>query len=364
VLLSGDKLVKQLYMLVDPIENLYGSVRPVILLAEEFAKFFDITIVAPKISSKARKYLESAGYKLIATKKKLITTKSLATLEAWLRREKFTVDGAAVINFSQCYYGSCLIYYAQGPMHAALRDIALEGSWTYRLGYFAGSWLFRVLDKQFISKVRAGAQYFLANSEFCKQMYEKLGIKVDGIIYPPVDLETFRPTTTAPSQDYVLTYFGKETKYTIIKQLLDSGLKIKAFGSRAPYIPKSLLVHPNLEYVGQVTDSELAELYSNALFTVFIFTHEPFGYIPVESMACGTPVLTYAAQGPQESVQHGKTGWLARTDEELVKLALQIWKEGVPEPMRKLCRESVQKFAKQVIAKQWLKFLTPIIESC
>ncbi len=49
---------------------------------------------------------------------------------------------------------------------------------------------------------------------------------------------------------------------------------------------------------GRVSDDELARLYANAKFTVFPFIHEPFGYVPVESMACGTPpVLTYDKQG-------------------------------------------------------------------
>jgi len=43
---------------------------------------------------------------------------------------------------------------------------------------------------------------------------------------------------------------------------------------------------------------ELIDLYSNALFTLFTFTHELFGYVLVESMACGTSVLTYNRQGP------------------------------------------------------------------
>lgn len=105
-------------------------------------------------------------------------------------------------------------------------------------------------------------------------------------------------------------------------------MKVKAFGSKAPYIPKCLLKHPNIEFLGRVSDEELIDLYSNVLFTLFTFTHEPFGYVPVESMACGTPVLTYNRQGPRESVIDGTTSWLANSDEELVGLALKMWREG------------------------------------
>jgi glycosyltransferase involved in cell wall biosynthesis len=52
--------------------------------------------------------------------------------------------------------------------------------------------------------------------------------------------------------------------------------------------------------------------------------------VSVESVACGTPVLTYNKQGPRESVVDGVMGWLVNSDEELVSLALKIWREGYP----------------------------------
>jgi len=173
-------------------------------------------------------------------------------------------------------------------------------------------------------------------------MYECWGIEVDGIMYSPLDCEAFKPTNSKPSEDYVLTYFGKETKYLIVKSIADAGVRIKAFGFKAPYIPKSLLKHPNVEFLGRVSDEELANLYSNALYALFAFTHEPFGYIPVESMACGASVLTYDVQGPSETVINGATGWLANSHEELVRLAVNCWRNGYPSWMRARCRESAR----------------------
>jgi len=99
------------------------------------------------------------------------------------------------------------------------------------------------------------------------------------------------------------------------------------------------------------------ELYSNALFTLFPFTHEPFGYVPVESMACGTPVLTYAAQGPGETVIHEVTGWLAKDEGSLVDMAVRIWNEGYPSSMRARSRERAEQFDTKVIADKWVEVL-------
>ena len=200
------------------------------------------------------------------------------------------------------------------------------------------------------------SKLIIANSKFCASMYEKRGIRVHNVIYPPLDCDMFK-LTSAPSRNYVLTYFGKETEFHVLKKIGDAGVKIKAFGSKMPYVPKGLLKSRNIEFLGKVSDEELVNLYSNALFTLFTFTHEPFGYIPVESMACGTPVLTYNRQGPSETVVNGVTGWLANTLEEVACLAVRLWRNGYPSTMRKEARKRALLFDVKRIAKKWLQVI-------
>jgi glycosyltransferase involved in cell wall biosynthesis len=194
-------------------------------------------------------------------------------------------------------------------------------------------------------------------------MYSKLGVKVNSVIYPPIDCQTFDSSTLDPSSDYVLTYFGKETKVSDVKRIAGLGIKIRAFGSKIPLFQKGLIGHPNIEFLGRVTTDELVEAYSNALFTLFPFTHEPFGYVPLESMACGTPVLTYNLQGPSEYVIDERTGWLVRTDDELVQKAVELWKEGYPSHVRANCRKESLKFDKQFYVERWLKMLDSLCDA-
>ena len=74
--------------------------------------------------------------------------------------------------------------------------------------------------------------------------------------------------------------------------------------------------------------------------------------VPVESMACGTPVLTYDCQGPGETVQNGLTGWTVDTQAELLEKALEITKKGVTVEMRRQCREHVvERFSPEVCTR-------------
>jgi glycosyltransferase involved in cell wall biosynthesis len=350
----------KLFLLIDPAEGLHGPLRPPFLLAKELKGRFEIIFVSPFVSEIVDETLRSEGIELLSLNKRYLFHGSLLTFEAWLRRCTFKAEDGIVINFSQCFLADAHVYYAQGPITKALDDMYPELKASYKLAYKVVRPLLVRRDKKFNEELRKRSRIFIANSRFCASMYEDWGIKVDDVVHPPLDCEQFKPTTSRPSSDYALAYVGKETKYSLLRRVAGLGVRIKAFGSKAPYVPKQSLKHPNIELLGRVSDEELMDLYSNALFTLFAFTHEPFGYVPVESMACGTPVLTYNRQGPRESVVDGVTGWLADSDEELVNLALKIWRKGYPSWMRSRCRERALEFYVKVIAGKWLEVLRSV----
>ena len=72
----------------------------------------------------------------------------------------------------------------------------------------------------------------------------------------------------------------------------------------------------NVEFFGKVSDKKLAELYSQALVVVHLVKEAPFGLIVTESMSCGTPVISWKPGGPEEIIEHGKTGFLIKENDE------------------------------------------------
>lgn len=70
-----------------------------------------------------------------------------------------------------------------------------------------------------------------------------------------------------------------------------------------------------IKLITNLTQSEIIKLYQNAALTLVpIKWNEPYGLVPVESMACGTPVVAYANGGVSETVDNGKTGFLVEPD--------------------------------------------------
>ena len=71
----------------------------------------------------------------------------------------------------------------------------------------------------------------------------------------------------------------------------------------------------DLDILTMISDDELINLYNRAKMVVYAPYLEPFGYIPLEAMACGTPVVGVKEGGVRETVLHNKTGLLAQRDE-------------------------------------------------
>lgn len=363
-------------LVCDPMMDLTGSIRPAIFLAEELTKRnCKVYVLSPFIHPSVEFTLLKKGIFPLNLDFKIFMGNfgaSTALLEAWLREAflKFSLPQyileklTFVINFSNMIVIPSQILYLQGPLSKALNDIETELPLFFRLVYKSLRPIIEYADKRLISSIGKSSSTFIANSKFCASMYMEFGFNVEKVIYPPIDRRIFNPSTSDPSSDYVLTYFGKETKFSVIKRIADMGVRIKAFGSKTPFLGNKLTKHSNIEFLGRISTKELVEVYSNALFTLFPFTHEPFGYVPLESMACGTPVLTYNCQGPSEYVIDGVTGWLVDSDWEMIAQALKLWRDGYPNGLREKCVEEAAKFDRKNYVKNWLKVLEKILDSC
>jgi glycosyltransferase involved in cell wall biosynthesis len=349
-------------LIVDPLVTTMGAVRPAILLSRRFLEMGDEpTIITPRHNARIGKTLEAGGIEVKDVGPRSSLVVSFPTFDAWIRRlfRKNAVGSFneydIVINTSSCIVAQAHVYYAQGLMSRALYDIQSSMPLPHRFGYaLLGEGLHR-LERMLVREFRASSRLFVSNSKFCGEMYERWKIKVDGNISPPLDCSLFKSSTSRPAGDYVLTHlgtYGKEGDFLLVKALADSGVRLKVFG-RTSFLPRSVREHPNIHFAGKVTDPELVDLYSNALFTLFAFKHEPFGYIPVESMACMTPVLTYNKQGPAETVVNGKTGWLEDNGAGMIVKGLILWKRGYDSTVRKQCRERALLCDTGRIGHQW-----------
>jgi len=83
-----------------------------------------------------------------------------------------------------------------------------------------------------------------------------------------------------------------------------------------------------IKLVKELSENQMIQYFQNAFLTLVpVKWNEPFGLIPVESMACGAPVVAYANGGLKETIIDGKTGFLVKEEKginELIKKTKMI----------------------------------------
>jgi glycosyltransferase involved in cell wall biosynthesis len=109
----------------------------------------------------------------------------------------------------------------------------------------------------------------------------------------------------------------------------------------------SLVCRDTIRMVGPATRSECVWWFSqaHALLHPNQRFREPFGLAPVESMACGTPVIAWDHGAMRETVRSGETGWLVNNFQDLVEAIKNARDGSTWELMRPAAREQACKFS-------------------
>lgn len=182
-------------------------------------------------------------------------------------------------------------------------------------------------------------------------------------IYNGVDTNIFRLKSTKLRKTYgildsdfvVLGMANKwmqERNIGVLKKLLVYNLRIVILGCSANDKKRLNAISPGIVSVGFVSGRELlAEFYNMANVFVNLTHADTLPTVNMESICCGTPVVTYDVGGSPELVD-SKTGIIVKEDDEdgIVHAVLQIQKK----PLLQCGEVGIAKFNKEVCYLQYL----------
>lgn len=83
---------------------------------------------------------------------------------------------------------------------------------------------------------------------------------------------------------------------------------------RLMQLSRQIGIQDSVVFGGRVKHEELPLYYSAADALVMLSHHESFGLVPLESLACGTPVVATKVGGIEGRVRDGETGYLVTTE--------------------------------------------------
>ena len=190
----------------------------------------------------------------------------------------------------------------------------------------------------------------IANSKVTATFLHTLyNLGVSGVIYPPIDTDVFQPSGQKPQKEITI-YLGShlgDTNHTIVRKIVakvnENGFIVNLFGNSR--LASQIVVEgsESVLYHSNISDTELAQMYSRSKLTICPQKWEQFGMVPVESLSCGTPVLAFNCMGFQETI--GQTnGWLANNDDEFLQM-LQEAIDGEQKPSQELRNAAINKFS-------------------
>jgi len=250
------------------------------------------------------------------------------------------------------YYWSGYHHYLQNPRFGALNPL-VKAVMPYLSSYL------RVWDRCAADRV----DHFVAISRHVAARIKKYYRREAEVIYPPVNTSWLRPSS---SVDDFFLLVGRLIPYKRADIAVEAfnrlGLPLKIAGTGSELESLRRMAKPNVEFLGRVSDQELAELYSRCLALIFP-QEEDFGIVPLEAMAAGRPVIAYRAGGALETVVEGETGlFFDRQDAECLADAVRRFDPGRFEPRKaraQALRFDVEVFKSEMarmVDREWERF--------
>jgi len=163
----------------------------------------------------------------------------------------------------------------------------------------------RIWDLATVDRV----DYFIANSKFVQKRIKKTYDRDAKVIYPPVDVKKFK--VYEKKEDFYLTASRlvpyKKTKLIVEAFNTMADKKLVIIGTGEEYEAIKAIAKRNIIILGYQGDTVLVEYMQKA--KAFVYTAvEDFGIVPIEAMACGTPVIALNDGGTAETVVDGFNG--------------------------------------------------------
>ncbi len=151
--------------------------------------------------------------------------------------------------------------------------------------------------------------YFIANSKFVKERIKRIYKRDAKVIYPPVNV--FKFILYLEKEDFYLTASRlvsyKKTKLIVeaFNKMPNKKLIVVGAGEEFNNIKK--IAKSNIKLLGYQKDNLLISYMQRAKGFIYGAV-EDFGIVPIEAMACGTPVIALNKGGTAETIIDGVTG--------------------------------------------------------
>jgi len=200
--------------------------------------------------------------------------------------------------------------------------------------------------------------HFLANSHFVARRIQKTYRRDATVIYPPVAVDRFRPSSER--EEFYLTvsrfvpYKRVDLTVAAFNQL---GLPLVVIGDGPDMKRVRAIAGPTVKLLGRQPNAVVEDYLQRCKAFVFP-AEEDFGITVVEAQAAGAPVIAYGRGGATETVIPGKTGILfAQQTVECLVEAIQYFETQTQCFDVEVLRLHAERFAPDRFQREFFQFV-------
>ncbi|MBP6885722.1 MAG: glycosyltransferase [Candidatus Pacebacteria bacterium] len=161
---------------------------------------------------------------------------------------------------------------------------------------------------------------WIAISEFVRRRIQKYYNKDAVVVHPPVNVAKFSVSQEVGKYWLIVGRLVAYKNFDLAIRVFNRlGWPLKIIGTGIEEERLRGMAKSNIEFIGSVTDAQLARYYQGAQAVLFP-QEEDFGIVPLEAMASGRPVIAYHGGGALETVIDRITGifFYEQTEEALL----------------------------------------------
>jgi glycosyltransferase involved in cell wall biosynthesis len=168
------------------------------------------------------------------------------------------------------------------------------------------------------------------------------------VIAPPVDTDYYQPDTRVKREDFYLAASAL-VPYKLIDQAVEAcnrlGKKLVVIGSGPELENLRKLAGPTVQVLGFQPDEVLRDHLRRCQALIFP-GDEDFGILPIEALACGTPVIALGRGGVAETVDDSVGRLYQEPSVESLCQAIVDW-EAMPQnpQLARIARQKAERFA-------------------
>lgn len=196
----------------------------------------------------------------------------------------------------------------------------------------------------------------VANSDNVRRRIEQRWRRNAQVIHPPVDLSEFAPTGR---DDGYLLVAARLLAYRRLDLCIEAanrlGRELVIVGDGPERARLERIAGPSVRFTGHLPRREVVSIFERC-HAYLLAGVEDFGIAPVEALACGKPVVAYAAGGALETIVDGHNGVLfTRQDVTALTDAIERLDSLAFDAGR--VRESAERFDRAHFFARWRELL-------